>query len=315
MSEFEIVYTLDEVRALGPKSSAVTLGVFDGVHRGHQAIIEELVRARGSAGIESLYLITFDPHPVLITRSRMVPPILSTLEERLELFREFPLDGVYVIKFDAEMANLDYRDFVQTHLLDALDMKTLVLGYDCHFGKDRGGSPESVQALGRRRGFEVKIVPPYQLDGQIVSSTYIRYTLLLGELHLANKLLGHPYVVRGRVKKGAGRGRTLGFPTANLQVDCPAKLRPAGGVYAVRVNVRGRLMAGMMNVGTAPTIKAGPEEMEVHIFDFAQDIYGEVVTVFCVGYLRKEQLFPSVGALVKQLHEDGRAARAALKIS
>jgi len=314
MSAFEVAYSLDEVKALAPTSSAVTLGVFDGVHRGHQAIIEELVRARGTAGIESLYLITFDPHPVLITGSRKVPPILSTIEERIELFRQFPLDGVYVIKFDRELAGLDYRDFVEKHLLKAMDMKALILGYDCHFGKNRGGSPESVQALGRQRGFDVKIVPPYQLDGQIVSSTYIRYTLLLGELHLANKLLGHPYVVRGRVKRGAGKGRSLGFPTANLAVPCPAKLLPAGGVYAVQVTVRGKTMNGMMNVGTAPTIKDGPEEMEVHIFDFTEDIYDEFITVSCRSYLRKEQTFPSVSALVDQLKDDRHAARKALKI-
>ena len=139
--------------------------------------------------------------------------------------------------------------------------------------------------------------------------------LLLGELHLANKLLGHSYVVRGRVRKGAGKGRSLGFPTANLAVDCPAKLLPAGGVYAVQVKIRGKLMDGMMNVGTAPTIKDGPEEMEVHIFDFAEDIYGEFLTVSCRSYLRKEQVFPSVGSLVKQLNEDQQVARRVLKIS
>lgn len=315
MPEISVAYSLDEIRAMAPRSSAVTLGVFDGVHRGHQAIIEELIRARDDAGIESIYLITFDPHPVLITGSRKPPPILSTIEERIDLFGEFPLDGVYVIKFDEETAAMDYRDFVQVHLLDAMDMKTLVLGYDCHFGKDRAGSPESVQAVGRERGFDVKIVPPFQLEGQIISSTYIRYTLMLGDLVSANKLIGHPYTLRGRVKKGVGKGRSLGFPTANLDIGEPAKLLPAAGAYAVQVKLNGVMFDGMMNVGTAPTIKSGEEEVEVNIFDFTEDIYGESITVYCRSYLREEKRFPSVGALVKQLCEDREAARKTLKIS
>jgi riboflavin kinase/FMN adenylyltransferase len=291
--------------------------VFDGVHRGHRAIIEELVRCRRVKDIESIYLITFDPHPVFVTRSREAPLVLSTIAERIDLFGQFPLDGVFVVAFDRDTAGLNYRDFIQTYLLDIMDMKVLVLGYDCHFGKNRGGTPESVQAVGRERGFEVKIVPPYQLGGQIVSSTYIRTALTTGDLTLANKLLGHPYTVLGRVKEGQGQGKLLGFPTANLSLDDPAKLRPAGGVYAVRVKLGGKTFDGMMNVGTAPTIRPpgkGAEELEVHIFDFADHIYGETVVVHCHAYLRQEREFPSADALVGQLEKDREAARRVLRV-
>lgn len=317
MSDLQIAYSLDEVRAMAPRSAAVTLGVFDGVHRGHREIIEELIRCKNLDGVDSTYLITFDPHPVIVTHTRKAPPILSTIGERLELFRQFPLDGVFVIKFNRKTARLDYQDFIQTYLLDVMDMKKLVLGYDCHFGKNRGGTPESVQAMGRERGFDVKIVPPYQLDGQIVSSTYIRNALTKGDLALANKLIGRPYAVMGKVKTGKGQGKLLGFPTANLSLEDHTKLRPSGGVYAVRVRLGGELHFGMMNVGTAPTIRAGKtvrQELEVHIFDFAGDIYGETVVVYCEAYLRSERAFPSPDALVEQIEKDRLAAREILDI-
>jgi riboflavin kinase/FMN adenylyltransferase len=317
MSDFRIAHSLDEIKAMAPSSAAVTLGVFDGVHRGHSAIIEELVRCKSLEGIDSIYLITFDPHPVNVTHTRESPPILSTIGERLELFRQFPLDGVFVIKFNRKTARLDYRDFIQTFLLDVMDMKLLVLGYDCHIGKNRGGTPESVQAMGRERGFDVTIVPPYQLDGQIVSSTYIRNALLGGDLDLANKLIGRPYTVMGRVKTGKGQGKLLGFPTANLALEDPTKLRPSGGVYAVRVKLGDEMLYGMMNVGTAPTIrsgKTGRQELEVHIFDFSGDIYGEAVVVYCQAYLRSERTFPSPAALAEQIEKDRLAARAILNI-
>lgn len=312
MSSFPISHSLEELEALSPRATAVTLGVFDGVHRGHRAIIEALMRSRRK-GVESVYVITFDPHPVEVTHTREAPPILSTIEERLDLFSQFPLDGVHVVEFDAVVAQLDYRDFIQKYLLDALDMKRLVLGYDCHFGKNRGGTPESVQAAGREIGFDVEIVPPLQLDGQIISSTHIRNTLLAGDLALANRLLGHPYTVAGRVKKGEGRGKSLGFPTANLSIENSAKLRPPRGVYAVRVKLDEELYEGMMNVGTAPTIKAGEEELEVHIFDFAGDVYGRRIVVCCEAFLRHERRFPSASELAAQLERDRETAKNTLR--
>jgi riboflavin kinase/FMN adenylyltransferase len=304
MGKIRVAHSLEEARALAPRASAVTLGVFDGVHRGHQSIIRELMVAGTAPGIESTFLITFFPHPVVVTRSREAPPILSTVEERIDLMEKYPLDGVYVVHFDEKVQNTDYRDFIKDYLVDGLQMRSLVLGYDCHFGKDRQGSPESVQAEGRKHGFEVRVVPPLQMEGQIASSTYIRKTLIRGDLDKANTLLGHPYTIAGVVERGAGKGRTIGFPTANLRIDNPRKLWPCAGSYAVRVRVEGNIYDGMMNVGTAPTLKGENRAVEVHIFNFDKDIYGQFVVAFCYAYLREEKRFSSVEALTAQLESD-----------
>ena len=309
---FPVAFSLDEIAQLAPKRSAVTLGVFDGVHRGHHRIIEELVTCRADEDIDRVFLMTFDPHPVSVTHSRAMPPVLSTIAERIELFREFDLDGVFVVPFDERTARMDYRDFIQRYFLDAMDMRRLVLGYDCHFGHRRQGSPERVASEGERLGFSVRVVPPVEFDGAVVSSTQIRETLEAGKLDRANDLLGHPYLVRGTVGSGRGKGRNLGFPTANVGVNDPMKLWPPLGVYAVNVIWREQRYGGMMNVGRAPTIKAGETEIEVHIFDFDHTLYGETVSVYCEAWLREERRFPSVDALIAQLTKDRERAREVL---
>lgn len=306
-------YALDDVaERLSPRAAAVTLGVFDGVHRGHQRIIEEVTSWRGRDGVETVYLLTFDPHPTVVTHSRRTPPVLTTIEERLELVARFPLDGVFVVPFDETTRHTEYREFIQRYLLEAMDMRRLVIGYDCHFGHKREGSPERVAEEGRRRGFGVTIVPPVELDGDVVSSTVIRETLEAGHVARANHLLGHAYLVSGVVSGGDGRGRELGFPTANLTVEEPLKLWPPRGVYAVRVRLGEATHNGMMNVGTAPTVKTGGPLIEVHLFDFDRAIYGERLYVYCEARLRDERRFRTVADLVDQLHRDREAARAAL---
>lgn len=306
----KIARSLAELGQLRPERSAVTLGVFDGVHRGHQHIIEELVARRDVGHVASAWVITFDPHPVLVTHSLAAPALLTTIDERLELLARYPVDGVFVLPFDEETARIDYRDFIQRYFLGAMDMRELVLGYDCHFGHRREGTPQRAVEEGERRGFAVKVVPAVHADGEVVSSTTIRARLQSGDLERANELLGHPYLVRGRVVEGQGRGRDLGFPTANVAVADPHKLWPNGGVYAVRVGWRGWIHDGMMNVGRSPTIKrVNRDEIEVHIFDFDHHIYGEEVSVYCEAFLRPEQKFPTVTALIEQLAEDRKAAR------
>jgi len=308
MGRLHVAHSLEEVKSFAPRAAAVTLGVFDGVHKGHESIINELAKVGDHPDIESRYLITFDPHPVVVTRSRKAPKILSTIEERLDLLEHYPLDGVFVVRFDEQIRNTDYRDFIREYLMDAFDMRVLVLGYDCHFGKNREGGPESVQAEGRKHGFDVRVVPPLQINGQITSSTHIRSTLIAGDLVLANRFLGHPYPVSGEVERGAGKGRSIGYPTANLRIDHPRKLWPPGGAYAVRVKIDGEVHNGMMNVGTAPTIKGEKPTIEVHVFDFDRDIYGEWVIAYCHARLRDEVEFPSVEGLVGQLERDRRTA-------
>ena len=309
----KIARSLSELQEVRPASSAVTLGVFDGVHLGHQRILEELVARRDVGHVESAWVITFDPHPVLVTHSLAAPALLTTIDERLELLARVPIDGVFVLPFEEETARIEYRDFIQRYFVDAMDMRELVLGYDCHFGHRREGSPERVAEEGARRGFGVKVVPPVHVEGEVVSSTTIRARLQSADLERATQLLGHPYLVRGRVVHGQGRGRDLGFPTANMEVEDPHKLWPPAGVYAVRVGWRGWIHEGMMNVGRSPTIKRGErDEIEVHIFDFENHIYGEDLSVYCEAFLRPEQKFPTVAALIDQLAADREAARARL---
>jgi len=312
----KVARSLEELRAFAPARSAVTIGVFDGVHRGHHTILDALVERRTSGAVESAWITTFDPHPLTVTHSRETPSILTTISERLELFSRTSVDGVFVLPFNEETRRIEYRDFIQRYFLDAMDMRELVIGYDCHFGHKREGSPERVAAEGELRGFGVTIVPPVRLDAEVVSSTTIRKTLAAANLDRANQLLGHPYLVRGRVVHGEGRGRDLGFPTANLAIDEPAKLWPPIGVYAVRVGWRGWIHDGMMNVGRAPTMKRGhSDQIEVHVFDFDHHIYGEELSVWCEAYLRPEQKFPTVSALIEQLASDRQRAREVLAAS
>ncbi len=310
MATLRVARTLDELRSFRPARTAVTIGVFDGMHRGHRAILDQLVARRTSGAVDAVWAVTFDPHPVLVTHSREAPAILTTISERLELMAQVPLDGVFVLPFDEITARIDYRDFIQRYFLDAMDMRELVLGYDCHFGYRRQGSPERVAEEGAERGFGVTIVPPVRVDGDVVSSTTIRRELVASDLDRANLLLGHPYLVRGTVVQGQGRGTDLGFPTANVAIDDPHKLWPPGGVYAVRVGWRDRMYDGMMNIGRSPTIKrVDRDEVEVHLFDFGHNIYGDEVSVYCEAYLRPERRFPTVDALIDQLAADRKAAR------
>ena len=191
-------------------------------------------------------------------------------------------------------------------------MKHLVLGYDCHFGHKREGSPERVAAESGELGFDVTVVQPISVDDRVVSSTEIRRSLLEGNLSAANDLLGHPYLLSGKVVHGRGMGRDLGFPTANVSIADTGKLWPPQGVYAVGVRWRGIDLQGMMNVGKAPTVKGKSLQIEVHIFDFDHTLYGDTISVDCHSYLREEQAFRSLDALIDQLNLDREAARAAL---
>jgi riboflavin kinase/FMN adenylyltransferase len=311
-----VARSLEELRACAPSRAAVTIGVFDGVHRGHRAILDALVARRTAGAVDVAWVVTFDPHPLTVTHARETPLILTTIDERLELLARTEVDGVFVLPFNDATRRIEYRDFIQRYFLDAMDMRELVIGYDCHFGHRREGSPERVAVEGRTRGFEVTIVPPVRVDAEVVSSTTIRKTLTSGNLERANHLLGHPYLVRGRVIHGQGRGRDIGFPTANVDVSDPSKLWPPTGVYAVRVGWRGWIHDGMMNIGRAPTIKRGhADEIEVHLFDFDHHIYGEEISVWCEARLRAEQKFPTVTALIEQLNRDRQAARELLSRS
>jgi riboflavin kinase / FMN adenylyltransferase len=300
--------------------AVVTVGTFDGVHRGHQAVLAEIVRRARARGVESV-AVTFDPHPLEVVNPAAAPRLLTLLAERQRLLAATGVDRVVTLPFTAALARLGPEEFVRDVLRSKIGMDELVLGYDHGFGRGRSGDVEAVRRLGAADGFAVDVVDAVRDDGQAVSSTLIRSAVAHGDLALAERWLGRGYGALGAVARGAGRGRTIGVPTINLAVPDARKLLPPDGVYAVWVTVEGRGMGnagrgrygGMMNQGSRPTFGVAERGLEVHLFDFAGDLYGETVWVEWGHRLRDVQTFPSREALVDQLARDAAAARDSLK--
>jgi len=292
----------------------VTIGVFDGVHRGHTEVIRTLGEIKRREGRSTSILLTFDAHPLAVTHPEMVPPLLTTLPEKLHVLERMDIDYTIVEEFSKELAGIDYRDYIADRLAGMLGMKHLVVGYDFHLGRGREGSQERLVEEGRRLGFAVTIVPPMVLSGSVISSTKIRRDIIERRLEHAARCLGRPFFLEAEVVRGEGLGRGVGFPTANAGVDSAGKLLPPGGVYAVEVETRGERYGGMMNVGTAPTMHAdGARRIEVHIFDFEGELYGERIRVHCLQFMREERRFGSTGELRAQLMHDRETAYAILE--
>ena len=301
--------------------AVVTVGTFDGLHRGHQAVLAEIVR-RARAREGSSVLVTFDPHPLEVVNPAAAPKLLTPAEEKRELLAATAVDRVVVLPFTREVAQLDAAEFVR-RLHGDHGVRELVLGYDHGFGRGRAGDAELVRRLGVDLGFDVAVVDAVREDGQPISSTLIRNAVAHGDLDAAARWLGRPYGVLGRVVRGAGRGRTIGVPTINLAPPDPRKLLPPDGVYAVWVWIGGRgtgdpkghgegRVGGMMNQGPRPTFGEEGRTLEIHLFDFDGELYGETVRVEWVRRLRDVQAFSSREALMAQLERDRQAARVSL---
>jgi riboflavin kinase/FMN adenylyltransferase len=297
-----------------PNGSTVTVGSFDGVHLGHQAVLQEIDRRAHAAGRASV-LVTFDPHPLEIVNPGAAPPLLTTGPERLEILAQSPLDYVLILRFDRHLAELPPEGFVRDVLLERCGVRELVIGHDHGFGRGRSGDVETLRRLGAREGFEVDVVDPVDFGGQHVSSSRIRRAVAGGDLRSARAMLGRPYGVVGRVGEGERRGRLLGVPTINLTELSPRKLLPPDGVYAVAVEWRGGRVGGMMNQGPRPTFQDGRRILEAHLFDFEGDLYNEWVRVEWVERLRDIERFPSMEQLQEQLERDRTSAVAALGLS
>lgn len=291
-------------------STVATVGTFDGVHRGHQAVLHEVVRRARAAGRPSL-LVTFDPHPLEVVNPSAAPRLLTLPDEKRVLAAALGVERIEVVAFTPELARLAPEEFVRGVLRARFGMEQLVLGYDHGFGRGRSGDVELVRRLAREDGFAMAVVPAVSDDGQPISSSLIRTAVAHGDLGSAERALGRSYCLRGTVERGAGRGRTIGVPTVNLAPD-PRKLLPPDGVYAVRVEALGRRYGGMMNQGARPTFGVAARGLEIHLFDFTGDLYGQTVTVEWVRRLRDVQTFPSREALVDQIGRDAVAARAIL---
>jgi riboflavin kinase / FMN adenylyltransferase len=294
-----------------PNGSTVTVGSFDGVHLGHQAVLREIDR-RARAASRASVLVTFDPHPLEIVNPGAAPPLLTTGPERLEILALSPLDYVLLVRFDRYLAGLTPEEFVREVLLERCALRELVIGHDHGFGRGRSGDVETLRRLGASHGFEVDVVSPVDFGGQHVSSSRIRRAIAGGDLTTAGAMLGRRYGMVGRVGEGERRGRLLGVPTINLSELSPRKLLPPDGVYAVRVEWRGGSAGGMMNQGPRPTFHDGRRILEAHIFDFDGDLYGEWVRIEWIERLRDIQRFGSLELLKEQLERDRAGALAAL---
>ncbi|HJL14804.1 MAG TPA: bifunctional riboflavin kinase/FAD synthetase [Sandaracinaceae bacterium LLY-WYZ-13_1] len=291
-------------------ATVVTPGNHDGVHLGHRALLDA-ARERAAPDGLTVTVLTFDPHPARVLAPDRAPPLLTTLERRMRLLRDLGADRVEVLRFDRARAGQAPEDFVREVLVDRLRARGLVVGPDFRFGRGAKGDAQTLRRMGGELGFDVREVGPVRLGGETVSSTRIRAALRDGDVAAASRLLGRLHDVDGTVVEGDRRGRTIGFPTANL--DCAPVLLPSDGVYAVvaRPLDGGELLRGVANLGVRPTVEAG-RSVEAHFFDFGGDLYGQRLRLGFVARLRGEQKFDGLEALKAQIDADARGARAAL---
>jgi riboflavin kinase/FMN adenylyltransferase len=284
--------------------AVVTSGTFDGVHLGHQKILDRLREVARSTGGESV-VITYWPHPRTVVSSDSSDlKLLSTLDEKIELLDRSGIDHLLIIPFTRDFSLLSSDEFIRQILLDAIGTRTLVIGYDHRFGKNREGGFEYLQAHAGEYGLEVEEIPRQDLEHVAVSSSKIRTSLLAGDVHHAADLLGRNYTLTGTVVKGRQLGRQLGYPTANLEVPEAYKLIPADGVYAVHVRWHDQTFGGMLSIGTNPTVDGTHRTVEVNLFEFDREIYGEKLTLEFVAWLRGQEKYDSLDALVAQIGQD-----------
>jgi riboflavin kinase/FMN adenylyltransferase len=283
--------------------TAVTVGTFDGVHRGHWAVLQTLRARADDAGLAAA-LATFHPHPLRVVRPAAAPRLLTTPLEKKEILAESGLDYAVFLPFTEILRGYPPERFVEEILIGRLRMRHLVIGYDHGFGHGRSGDVDTLREIGSRLGFGVEVVGALEVEGGAISSTRIRAALLDGHVEEAATALGRPYSLRGPVVRGDGRGRELGFPTANIQVPDPDKLLPREGVYAVTATLGSGSFRGVLHLGPRPMFQGSPPSVELHLFDFDRDIYGQEVRVEFRAWLREIHRFASVEALIDAIRAD-----------
>lgn len=285
------------------KKTIVTLGTFDGVHLGHNAILDTICNIAKQENLESV-LLTFFPHPRLIISNDSEIKMLNTMAEKAMLLEQKGIQNFIIHPFDKLFSELSPREFVEQVLIKQLNIQKIIIGYDHKFGKNRAADFNDLIAFGREFDFEVEEIPAKQVDEVSVSSTKIRNSLLEGKISLANAYLGYSYMLSGNVVKGNKLGRTIGFPTANIQISENYKLIPKNGAYIVTAIVNNKTVFGMLNIGIKPTLGENLMSIEVHLLDFSEDIYGQKMQVNVVERLRGEHKFESLEALKSQLEID-----------
>jgi riboflavin kinase/FMN adenylyltransferase len=294
--------------------AVVTIGAFDGVHTGHRKILSRLTELSKLVNGESV-LITFWPHPRFVLRKNEEPiGLLNTLEEKIHLLDSYNIDHLLILNFNEEFARLTADAFIENILIKSIGTRFIVLGYDHRFGNNREGGIDYLAINKKRFGIESVEIPRQEIESLTISSTLVRNALLEGNVSLANQNLGYPYLLRGFVIEGDRLGRTIGFPTANIFIEEQDKLIPKNGVYAVYAYIEGERYKGMMNIGIRPTVSNDKRRtIEVHIFDFNQDIYGKTVRIELIEYLRNEVKFSGIEALIEQLKKDEIKSREIVK--
>ena len=291
-----------------PKNPVVTSGTFDGLHLGHQKILNRLQELAKSKGGETV-LLTYWPHPRLVLQPHNNGlRLLSTFSEKVSLLKEMGIDHLIILPFTEEFSQMSSEEFIGKILVDKIQTKTLVIGYDHRFGKNREGSFEYLQAHSNLFGFDVEEISRQDVDELGVSSTKIRNALTQGDIKTATKYLGRPYEISGLVVRGQQIGRSMGFPTANIQVEDQYKLLPRDGAYAVHVQVKGIRYKAMLNIGDRPTVEGDKKTIEAHLIDFQGDLYGLELTIYFEAFLREEKKFDSLEALKNQLMLDREQA-------
>ena len=297
----KIFHSINEFHS--DKKTIVTLGTFDGVHLGHAAILKKLTQNTQNGTFESTVL-TFFPHPRMVLQGKSDLKLLNTINEKIELLEKIGIDNLIIHPFDEKFAELNAEEFVSTILVGQLGVQKIIIGYDHRFGKNRTANIDDLINFGNQYGFEVEQISAQEIDEISISSTKIRTALEEGGIQLANEYLGYRYFLSGTVVKGKQLGRTIGFPTANISLEEDYKLVPQNGVYVIRVEIDGKTIYGMMNIGFNPTVQGKKKTIEVHLFDFDSDIYNLKIQVSILQRIRSEKKFESVEVLKEQLKKD-----------
>lgn len=285
------------------KKTIVTIGTFDGVHIGHQKIIEKLIQETNKADCESL-ILTFFPHPRMVLHETSSIKLLNSINEKTSLLDKMGLDNLVIHPFDREFSNLSAEEFVKTILVDTFNIQKIIIGYDHRFGKNRSANMDDLIEFGEKYGFEVEQISAKEINSVSVSSTKIRDAIANGTMSIANEYLGYDYLLSGKIIQGKQLGRTIGFPTANIKIKENYKLIPKNGVYIVNSVIQGKTVFGIMNIGLNPTVNGEDLSIEVHFLNFNADLYNTEITVSVMDRIRDEKKFTSIDLLKSQIQED-----------
>ncbi len=291
------------------ENTFLTLGTFDGIHKGHLKIINTLIAKSGKSGGRS-FVVTFEPHPRLVLSKENNIKLLTSLDEKKKVLNELGVENLLVLKFSKEFASKDYDDFIQEYIVKGIGAKHIVIGYDHKFGKNRSGDKNKLEELGKKFGFDVDCIQPVEAGDEVISSTKIRKALNDGNVETAEEYLGRSYNVTGEIVEGSKRGKTIGFPTANVRSDFKNKLIPKNGVYFVECILNEKRIPGIMNIGVRPTFEDDKKlVLEVHLYNFDENVYGEELEIFFKKRIRDEKKFNSKEELVEQITKDKEAGR------